>query len=61
MKRERSVLLTTCMHLMVSEDFGRAVHSAASKDQTSVSEYCRRAIRERLRKDRVRNQEEAAA
>ena len=27
MKRERSVLLNTCMHLMVSEDFGRAVHS----------------------------------
>ena len=26
MKRERSVLLNTCMHLMVSEDFGCAVH-----------------------------------
>ena len=27
MKRERCVLLNTCMHLMVSEDFGRAMHS----------------------------------
>ena len=53
MKRERSVYLKTCVHLMVSEDFGRAVHSAATRDQTTVSEYCRMAIKERLRKDRV--------
>jgi hypothetical protein len=53
MKRERSVLLRTYMHLKVSEDFGRAVHSAAARDQTTVSEYVRAAIKERLRKDRV--------
>jgi hypothetical protein len=53
MKRERSVLLRTCMHLKVSEDFGRAVHSAATRDQTTISEYVRAAIKERLRKDHV--------
>ena len=58
MKRERSVLLKSCVHLMVSEDFGRAVHSAATRDQTTISEYCRRAILERLRRDRRSEQRE---
>jgi hypothetical protein len=41
------------MHLKVSEDFGRAVYDAAIRDQTTMSEYVRAAIKERLRKDRV--------
>jgi len=61
MKRERATLFTTCMHLMVPEDFGRAVHSAATRDQTTISEYCRRAILERLRKDRRTERDEVAA
>jgi hypothetical protein len=41
------------MRLAVTEDLSRAVHDAATKSVMSASEYCRRAIVERLRKDRV--------
>jgi hypothetical protein len=53
MKRGRTLLLNRNVRLMMSEDLSRAVHNAAVKDLTTVSEYCRRAIRERLRKDQV--------
>ena len=57
MRRERrSVLLDQYMHLMVSKDFGRAVHTAAERDQMTVSEYWRRAIWERMRKDQRQEQ-----
>jgi hypothetical protein len=53
MKRERPVLLSHGMRLMVTEDLSRAVHNAAAISVMSASEYCRRAIVERLRKDHV--------
>jgi hypothetical protein len=53
MNRERPVLLNRSMRLMVTDDLSRAVHNAATRAVMSSSEYCRRAIVERLRKDRV--------
>ena len=61
MKRRRTILLDHCMHLMVPEDLSRAVHNAAMRDQMTISEYCRQAIKARLRKDRLSQREEAAA
>jgi hypothetical protein len=59
MKRERPILLNRQMRLMITAELDRAVHDAATRSVMSASEYCRRAILERLRKDR--KQEEAAA
>jgi hypothetical protein len=53
MKRDRPVLLNRSMRLNVTDDLSRAVHNAASRSVMSSSEYCRRAIMERLRKDHV--------
>jgi len=62
MRRERrTVQLKHSMRVMLSEDLDRALHDAASKSVTSASEYARRAILERLRKDRRAEQHESAA
>jgi hypothetical protein len=61
MRGERSLLFNRQIRLMITEDLDRAVHAAATKDLMSMSEYCRRAIVERLRNDRTRRQENEAA
>jgi len=61
MRRERPVLLNRQMRLMLSETLSRDLHTAASKSVMSASEYARRAILERLRRDRRIEQQDRVA
>ena len=58
---ERALLFDVQLRLMVPEDLAGAIHDAAVRGQVTMSEYCRTAIKQQLRKDRRREREEAAA
>jgi metal-responsive CopG/Arc/MetJ family transcriptional regulator len=56
---ERVFLFDKQLRLMVPETLATAIQDAAVKDQTSVSEFVRAAIREELRRVRRREKENA--
>jgi hypothetical protein len=58
---ERALLFDHQLRVMVPQDLAAAIHDAAVRDQVTMSEFCRGAIKEQLRRDRRREREEAAA
>src|SRR5262249_24346304 len=57
---ERALLFDVQLRLMVPEDLAGAIRDAAVREQTTLSEYCRAAIKQQLRRDRRKETEEAA-
>jgi hypothetical protein len=60
-ERTRTVIYDTCARTMMTRSLYQDGQSAAAKDQVSFSEYLRQALKDRLRRDRAKYQQEAAA
>ena len=58
---ERALAFSRQIRVMLTEDLNRAAHDAAMKDSMSTSEFIRRAVLEKLRRDRRRERSDAAA